>query len=237
MSQVKVYLFLICFCIGVYTLRNQNHPFSIRVFDVGQGDAVYIRTPWGKALIDGGPNYEISRHLRKESPFGTCNLDLVVLTHPHADHKRGLERLSTYCKLGWPQKSVYKWGDVTLVIFQPCKTCDENNSSIIVLLDYGNFEALFMGDLESEGQSYINMERLDYYIDGPLEVYKVPHHGAKNALNKEFLLHLRPKYCLIPVGKGNMYGHPHQEVLSFLREIECEVLRTDMEGSIEVFID
>jgi competence protein ComEC len=60
--------------------------------DVGQGDALLIRTPGGQTvLVDGGPNPAIiDRQVGTHLPFWQHRLDLLVLTHPHEDHISGL---------------------------------------------------------------------------------------------------------------------------------------------------
>lgn len=59
--------------------------------DVGQGDGIFIRTPSGKDIvIDGGPNDAIVSCLSQHMPFWDRTIDLVELTHPHADHLNGL---------------------------------------------------------------------------------------------------------------------------------------------------
>jgi competence protein ComEC len=59
--------------------------------DVGQGDAVFIRTPDGKnILFDGGPDRSVLSCLSQVMPFWDRKLDLVVLSHPHLDHFMGI---------------------------------------------------------------------------------------------------------------------------------------------------
>ncbi|MEM8857135.1 MAG: DNA internalization-related competence protein ComEC/Rec2 [Chloroflexota bacterium] len=67
----------------------------IYYFDVGQGDATFIQTPSGRQiLIDGGyfPT-QINRHLGEAMPFGDRQIDMLVATHPDADHVTGLPTL------------------------------------------------------------------------------------------------------------------------------------------------
>lgn len=60
-------------------------------FDVGQGDAIFIETPQGhQILIDGGPSKKILEKLNKNIPFWDRTIDLIILTHPDADHLAGL---------------------------------------------------------------------------------------------------------------------------------------------------
>lgn len=59
--------------------------------DVGQGDAEFIQSPSGfQMLIDGGPSDRVLECLARETPFWDRSIDLVVLSHPHADHLTGL---------------------------------------------------------------------------------------------------------------------------------------------------
>ncbi len=59
--------------------------------DVGQGDAIFVKTGSGRQiLIDGGPDNTILRRLGEIMPFYDKSLDLVVATHPDADHLAGL---------------------------------------------------------------------------------------------------------------------------------------------------
>ncbi len=66
--------------------------------DVGQGDAIFIQAPNGnQILIDGGPDNKVLQELGRIMPFSDHSIDAVVLTHPHADHLRGLiEVLKNY---------------------------------------------------------------------------------------------------------------------------------------------
>ena len=76
--------------LAVYDL---SRPLGLEVifFDVGQGDAIFIETPQRhQVLIDGGPDSVILEKLGKEMPFWDRTIDLVILTHPSADHLNGL---------------------------------------------------------------------------------------------------------------------------------------------------
>jgi len=68
-----------------------NHRLEVDFLAVGQGDAILIKTPYGqKILIDGGPDNTVIRQLGKNLPFFDREIDLMILTHPHADHVAGL---------------------------------------------------------------------------------------------------------------------------------------------------
>jgi competence protein ComEC len=84
-------LFLLLFVKG----QQGDGRLHLWVLDVGQGDAIFVRTPLGRtALVDGGPGATpLLNGVGERIPFWQHNLDLVVLTHPHSDHIMGLPEL------------------------------------------------------------------------------------------------------------------------------------------------
>lgn len=100
-SRLESFLFLALLVALGFTAYASEHPrivpqvgstaLTVTVFDVGQGDAIFIETPEGKQmLVDGGPNDEVLSKLGSVMPPNDHSIDLVVLTHPHADHVNGL---------------------------------------------------------------------------------------------------------------------------------------------------
>ena len=75
-----------------------DQKLAVYFLDVGQGDSMLIRTPAGQnILIDGGPDDSVLEQLSRFLPFWERTIDLMILTHPHADHTAGLvEVLKTY---------------------------------------------------------------------------------------------------------------------------------------------
>ena len=71
--------------------RFNDGKFHVVFCDVGQGDGIFIRTPKGlDIVIDGGPDDSIISCLSNNMPFWDRKIELMFLTHPHADHMRGL---------------------------------------------------------------------------------------------------------------------------------------------------
>ena len=81
--------------VWVATLFLPDGRLHVTFADVGQGDAILITTPSGKTvLVDGGPDPMGSpRLLGDRLPFWDRTIDLVLLTHPHADHVTGLTQV------------------------------------------------------------------------------------------------------------------------------------------------
>lgn len=73
-----------------------NRP-TVAALNVGQGDAIYIHTQQGAdVLIDGGPDRRVLEQLGQVMPFWDRTIELVVLTHSHADHLNGLLTVLDY---------------------------------------------------------------------------------------------------------------------------------------------
>jgi competence protein ComEC len=73
---------------------SQVSPLEVDFLDVGQGDAILIKTPSGQnILIDGGPSSKVLNQLGKNLSFFDKTIDLMVLTHPHDDHVNGLNEV------------------------------------------------------------------------------------------------------------------------------------------------
>ena len=79
--------------IAVYDLSGQKF-LEVTFFDIGQGDAILIETPQGhQVLIDGGPGSTILGKLADEMPFWDRTIDLIILSHPEADHLTGFLKI------------------------------------------------------------------------------------------------------------------------------------------------
>ena len=76
---------------GVHWVRLPGEDLHVYFLDVGQGDSTLLVTPWQQqSLIDGGPGVKVLEEIGEVLPFLHKTFDLVVLTHPHADHVEGL---------------------------------------------------------------------------------------------------------------------------------------------------
>ena len=69
----------------------QGSKFLIVFFDIGQGDSIFMKTPWGHTiLVDGGPDMRVGEKLGRYLSVWDRKIDLMVLTHPEKDHMFGL---------------------------------------------------------------------------------------------------------------------------------------------------
>ncbi len=259
---------LIVVAVGFFSKpKAESNNLLVYILDVGQGDASYIRTPTGEdILIDGGPDNSILNELAEVMSFGDREIDLVILTHPHADHVAGLLQVLKRYEV----KEVWQTG-----VEYPSATFDAFKDEIYnqQIPDYfiqsgdtkhfGDVRILILYPLSSlENQSIDNLNnssivnRLDYHefsmiftgdaevqvqrrlLDDDIfaDILKVPHHGGKELLD-DFLSIVRPEVAIISAGVDNKYGHPLEETLNLLYKLAVRIYRTDQEGTIKISTD
>jgi DNA internalization-related competence protein ComEC/Rec2 len=110
---------------------------------------------------------------------------------------------------------------------------NDNEASMVMEYSYGDFIALFTGDVEARGEDILVRSQLlnDYTL------LKVGHHGSLAATSDELLKIIRPEMSVISAGFNNTYGHPRADVLNRLENISSEIYRTDYFGAITIETD
>ena len=230
---------------------------TVHFLDVGQGDATLFVGPSGETvLVDGGPDPGVLRsHLRR---FGVRRIDLLIISHRHADHTAGIVGLSRLVSVGmvWypPQlghdssldtlvaefraagvpASVPRSGDavrigaLTLEVLGPLRAYVSPNDGSIVV------------EVRWRGVSVLMSGDIETHAQrdlGPLrrDVLKVPHQGAATT-DLGWLVSSAPAIAVISVG-SNDYGHPAEWVVEALESAGSLVLRTDVSGTITIPFD
>ena len=110
---------------------------------------------------------------------------------------------------------------------------EDNNSSIVLKVTFGDTSFLFTGDAERDEEQ----ELLESGYDLESTVLKVGHHGSDTSTSYLFLRTVNPQYAVISVGADNTYGHPTEAVLSRLRDADVKTYRTDLQGTITAVSD
>ena len=134
----------------------------------------------------------------------------MIASHPHADHIGGMA-------------AVLRSMPVTYYM-------DQNDSSVGVLVEYGDFRAFFPGDAEVP-------ELQHFLLTGVprVTVLKVPHHGSEGAVLPSFIAALSPEVAVISCGVGNAYGHPSPMALSAYQDSGAQLFRTDLDGEVRIW--
>ncbi len=239
-------------------------PGDLRVhfLDVGQGDAALVISPDGFVmLVDSGTSAACDELEWALDSLGIDAIDYTVVSHGHEDHLGNTDTLldehrevvaafdngGTYTSASYwyyrhaanPRRVGLEVGGLidmgsqievsVLHAHAGASSSSENENSVVLALTHGDVRVLLGGDCEQPCEA-----RLDA---GPVDVYKVHHHGSFNASSQAFLEAIQPSVAIISVGEGNSYGHPSSLTLYNLAEIGATVLRTDLDGSILVQSD
>jgi competence protein ComEC len=231
----------------------------VRALDVGQGDAFLVEFDGRTLLIDGGPDpTRLLAELGASLPPWTRRIDVVALTHAHADHADGLIGMLERYEVGlaiepvglnpgavasaWtdrvsrrqvPRRAVaagarIRVGTATLAILAPNGDPRVDVPSLVLRVERGSFSMLFMGDATEQAQA-------DLLLTPTLlaaRVYVPPHHGAASAYAASLVEAVRPSAAVISVGAKNRYGHPTPETLAALGRVPT--YRTDRDGTVEL---
>jgi competence protein ComEC len=234
----------------------------IYFFDVGQGDGVLIQSPSGQNVVyDGGPavtrmvehleaagvsnvNMVIASHnhadhigglpevIRRYRPRFFLENGVPTTT---ATYRRLIESVDSVAgELIEPTERRISFGDVTLQVVPPpgIEAWDQNNNSVGIVVEFGDFRLSLAGDAEQPQWSWW----LDHYpnLFRPVQVHKASHHGSRNGDGAAGIASLSPKVVIINVGQNNGYGHPDPRALELYTSQRSEVHRTDLHGTIVV---
>lgn len=104
---------------------------------------------------------------------------------------------------------------------------EENNNSLVLLLEYRGHKILLTGDIEKEAEAILIKENKRLHA----EVLKVPHHGSQTSSTLPFIQAVKPLVGIIQVGE-NAFGHPDSEILKRYENEHVKILRTDRDGAI-----
>lgn len=105
---------------------------------------------------------------------------------------------------------------------------DINDASVIFSLVTKQCKFLMTGDADITN---IHVNEL-YKTD----ILKIPHHGDDKVINRNILSYVNPDISIISVGKNNTYGHPGKNTLAILDLLNLKYLRTDINGSIQIYM-
>ena len=235
-----------------------SDTLTVTYINVGQGDSILIQVGDCDILIDAGVanmGSTVSTYLKNH---GVDDIELMINTHPDADHCGGLTTVlnNFVVEEVWISKdtskttaaytnftkaisaegltakqpnagTVYTYEYLTITVLYSAKGSDANNSSIVVMLEYGSFKFLFTGDIGEEVEKKLISSGADLSCD----VLKVGHHGSAGSSTASFLNATGAEYGVICVG-SNSYGHPTSSALSRLSTAGISVYRTDQNGNI-----
>ncbi len=247
-----------------YFEKQESAHFQLSCLDVGQGDAIFLKTPDGfTILVDGGDegrgNWSILPFLRQR---GIRRLDLAIGTHGHKDHLGGLAEVLAEVPVARlllpPQTTPYmesflrnlgkiniqrvdaakgltlKLGKSAMADIFYTPDPDSENNQSLVMLVHYRKNKLLL-----TGDLGFESEEIlirKYPVILQASVLKVAHHGSNLSTGLSFLTQVKPQVALISAGKGNQFGHPGPKTLRRLNSLGIRTYRTDRDGRIDLRI-
>lgn len=238
---------------------------EVAVIDVGQGDAVYLRTPEGyNILIDGGDE---GRGVARVVPFlrahGVSRLNLALITHYHQDHAAGMAEVLQDI----PADTLYlppEDGSREQRTFLSRLKGVKIKRHIVTDREVISFDRSLKGEVLQDNAAVDENDRSlvlvvffgknKLLLTGDLgeegegiiarkhpqflraSVLKVGHHGSNRGTSLQFLTQVKPRLAVISVGAENRFGHPGGQTLNRLRSLGIPVYRTDRRGTVSIRI-
>lgn len=231
--------------------------------DVGQGDATLLEFDGYTLLIDTG-NWNGEETVRYLKSQGIEQLDIVVGTHPDADHIGQLDQVIEQFEVqevwmsGNPSPSsvfiraleaidakeidyyeprageTFDVGPMEIEVLYPEEVTGKANEESVSL-------KLTYGEIRFvfTGDAGVKEEQemIDRGLDLDAEILQMGHHGSNTSTGTAFLKAVSPEVAIYSAGIDNSYGHPHAEVLAAVENAGAKVYGTDVHGTIRIETD
>ncbi|WPN96215.1 DNA internalization-related competence protein ComEC/Rec2 [Pseudomonas sp. MUP55] len=221
--------------------------------DVGQGQAVILRTRNHALLYDAGPRSgSLDLGARVVLPslkkFGIERLDMMLLSHADADHAGGAAAVARGVPItrvvggeteGLPaflktepciSGERWEWDGVSFVLWQWVDAISGNSKSCVLQVVAGGERLLLTGDIDRAAERAL----LDTSLAVPTDWLQAPHHGSRSSSSRPFVQRLAPKSVLISRGRGNAFGHPHSQVLERYQALGSRIHDSAEQGAVRV---
>lgn len=250
--------FSFALCVFFSVSESRIDQFRVTVLDVGQGQCILLQSGNQCYMVDcGGDSPKKVASLATGTLWsnGIYRLDGLILTHYDEDHVGTIEPLlaqfsaeDLYMPISEDKQNLQTsiinnfngavhyvesiitvpCGEGTITVIPASSDAKGNESSLCILFQAADCDILITGDRNRNGEAQL----LEQFALPDLEVLVVGHHGSKSSTGLPLLNATMPEVAVISVGEDNLYSHPEQETLERLTLFGCEILRTDLLGTI-----
>jgi len=222
------------------------------MLDVGQGQALLVRTASHALLYDAGPvsfsGFDAGAELVLPvlRGLGVQRLDAVVLSNGDRDHAGGYGAIramrevrqlwhgvgvdeGTPCRKG----EGWAWDGVRFVFLHPgadFRGKKANDQSCVLRVEAPGGSVLLTGDIERQAERALLASGQALRAT----IVQVPHHGSKTSSTQAFVATVEPKIALVSAGYRNSFHHPAPTIIARWREAGAEIYATPACGRISV---
>ncbi|MBT2570680.1 MBL fold metallo-hydrolase [Planococcus sp. ISL-110] len=236
---------------------------KVHYIDVGQGDSTLLEFEGFAMLIDAG-NWNSKEAVDYLKQRGIQDIDIVVGTHPDADHIGQMAQVIGEFEVGevWMSGNTsssntflnvlqaieasgsdyvesrsgdsYDVGSMQIEVLYPDEITGAANEESVSL-------KITYGDVRFvfTGDAGVKQEQemIDSGMGLEAEILHLGHHGSNTSTSPAFLGAVAPEVAIYSAGADNSYGHPHAEVIAAAENAGAEVYGTDVNGTILVETD
>lgn len=232
--------------------------------DVGQGDATLLVAPDATMLIDTGP-HDGGGVVPALASLGVTSLDVVAITHAHADHIGQLDRVLANLAVGevWMSGTPHTTQTFDRAVTaldassagyeepRAGQTTNVGSLGVEILSPIG-----LSGDLHRDmltmrvtygGVSFLFTGDAEADVEAEIiarsagglgsTVYHVAHHGSRSSNSSALLAAVSPEVAIYSASAGNQYGHPHPEAMQRLAAVGADVYGTAVHGMVTITTD
>lgn len=243
---------------------SRPEPTELRFLAVGQGDCAVFRHGGTTILIDAGPagfRHDAGKRIivPRLRELGVQSVDLILVSHPDADHTGGLGAvLRVYPRARLVVSEAFRQHPDLL---QDLKEWGLKPESVLWIGSRRSFQVgdfrfdlanprLLPGAPDNDASMFTRISSGNAVAvltgDAPssaestmaaggdwrADVLKAGHHGSGTSTSSAWLEEVRPTYTVVSCGRDNRYGHPNPEVVERLKAAGSRVWRTDRQGEI-----